>query len=267
MIDWARRAEDLGFSTVATIDRVAYPSYESLTALAGVAGATERVALLTNILLAPTRNPVLLAKQAASVDQLSGGRLTLGLGVGARDDDFAASGTSFSDRGRRFDRMLDVMHRAWKGEPVEGARKPVSPPPVRDDRVPILMGGTSDAAIRRTVTWAAGWTAGGAPAEVVFPFLERIRAAWKDAGRKGEPRVVTLTYYSIGEEDASTSYLTDYYGTADWVMEMARNRCPRTPDALRRQLEKFRNVGVDELIFVPTVAGPGQVEGLAEAVL
>ena len=95
LVEWARKAESAGFSSLATIDRIAYPSYESLVTLAAVAGATERIGLVTNVLLAPTRNPVLLAKMAASVDQLSGGRLTLGLGVGSRKDDFDAIGQRF----------------------------------------------------------------------------------------------------------------------------------------------------------------------------
>src|SRR5437588_3861584 len=142
LIGWARRAEQRGFSGLATIDRIAYPSYESLITLAAAAAATERIGLLTNVLLEPTRNPVLLAKEAASVDQLSGGRLTLGLGVGGREDDFLATGQDFHTRGRRFDHDLELMHQAWKGEPVAGALKPVGPAPTREGRVPILIGGT-----------------------------------------------------------------------------------------------------------------------------
>jgi alkanesulfonate monooxygenase SsuD/methylene tetrahydromethanopterin reductase-like flavin-dependent oxidoreductase (luciferase family) len=99
LVDWAPRAEERGFSTLATIDRVAYPSYESLVTLAAAAAATDRIGLMTNILLAPTRNPILLAKEAASVDGLSGGRLTLGLGVGSRRDDFEATQQAWEGNG------------------------------------------------------------------------------------------------------------------------------------------------------------------------
>src|SRR4051812_32217256 len=99
MLAWARRAEERGFSTLTTIGRVAWPGYEELVTLAAAAGATSRIGLLTNILLAPTRDPVLLAKEAASLDQLSGGRFVLGLGVGGRPDDFEATGTNLRDRG------------------------------------------------------------------------------------------------------------------------------------------------------------------------
>ena len=156
LVEWAQRAEERGFSSLATIDRIAYPSYESLIALAAAAAATERIGLLTNVILAPTRDPVLLAKEAASVDQISSGRLTLGLAVGSREDDYHATGREFKDRGRRLDEDLETIHAAWRGELVSGAKKRVSPMPVRDQRVPILVGGSSEAAIRRTVRWGIG---------------------------------------------------------------------------------------------------------------
>src|SRR3989449_7214771 len=179
LVEWARRAEQRGFYGLATIDRIAYPSYESLITLAAAAAATERIGLLTNVLLGPTRNPVLLAKEAATVDQLSGGRLTLGLGVGSRPDDYEATSLNFHDRGRRMDSDLDLLHRAWKGELVNGALKPVGPTPVRGT-VPILIGGSTDKAIERTVKWGIGWTVGGASPEQGGPFAERVRKAWAD---------------------------------------------------------------------------------------
>src|SRR5437660_12464865 len=92
LVEFVRRADVAGFSTLATIDRIAFPSYESLVTLAAAAAVTERIKLFPNVLLGPTRNPVLLAKEAASVDRLSGGRLILGLGVGGRRDDLDAVG-------------------------------------------------------------------------------------------------------------------------------------------------------------------------------
>src|SRR5262245_20940660 len=141
LIDWARRAEERGFSGLATIDRIAYPSHDSLATLAAVAGATSRIGLMTNILLAPAYPPVLLAKQAASIDQLSGGRLTLGLATGGRADDFALTGVPFSSRGEVFDASLAVLRQSWE----EGA---VCPRPVAGT-VPIMIGGSGARAMRR----------------------------------------------------------------------------------------------------------------------
>jgi alkanesulfonate monooxygenase SsuD/methylene tetrahydromethanopterin reductase-like flavin-dependent oxidoreductase (luciferase family) len=265
LIQWARRAEEAGFSSLATIDRIVYPSYESLISLAAAAAVTERVGLMTNVLLGPTRNPVLLAKEAASVDQLSGGRLTLGLGVGAREDDFEAAGQDFHTRGKRCDEDLEVIHRVWRGEPM-GAGKPVGPRTVRGDRVPILVGGMHDRAIERTVRWAIGWTVGGAPPEVGGPFAERVREAWKAAGREGQPKIVGLTYFALGKGtvEKAAAYLTDYYGPyGPRIVE----GMPKSPQEVKERISKFEGYGFDELFLDPTVADLAQLEQAAEAAL
>ncbi|HXF73859.1 MAG TPA: LLM class flavin-dependent oxidoreductase [Actinomycetota bacterium] len=261
---WARRAEERGFAAVATIDRIAYPSYESFVALAAAAAATERIELLTNVLLAPTRDAVLLAKQAASVDRISGGRLTLGLGVGLREDDYLAVGRGFRDRGRRFDRDLETIHAAWRGERVGGSGHPVTPAPVRGS-VPILFGGMSDAALRRVVRWGAGWTAGGAPSERVAPFLDRVRAAWAEAGRAGRPRLVALVYFALGDAAEAERNLRTYYGDEAGAAILAR--MPRDAAAARETRDTYAALGIDLLVFDPTVADLSEVDALAEAVL
>jgi alkanesulfonate monooxygenase SsuD/methylene tetrahydromethanopterin reductase-like flavin-dependent oxidoreductase (luciferase family) len=267
LVAWARRAEEMGFSTLATIGRVAYPSHDDLTTLAAAAGATERIGLLTNILLAPTRQPLILAKQAATLDRLSGGRFTLGLAVGGRRDDLDVLGVDFATRGRRTDEMLAVMKAAWRGEPPAGTTEPVTPRPTRPDGVPMMFGGTSAASIRRTVEHGIGWTAGGGPPDQAAPFVERVRGAWKDAGREGDPRIVCLTYFSVGEEERSRAYLLDYYAQlGEWAQAIA-DGAARTPQALRDRMRAFEDLGIDELIFDPTVADLDQVDRLAEIVL
>lgn len=265
MLEWARRAEGRGFSGLATIGRVVYPTFEELIALSAAAAVTERIGLLTNILLAPTRNPVQLAKEAASLDQLSGGRFTLGIAVGSRPDDYEASGLGFRDRGRRLDAAIELMRRAWSGEHVAGSAKPVTPRPI-EGMVPILFGGTSDRAIERTVRWGSGWTAGGSAAEVVGPFAERVRAAWADAGREGRPRIVALSYFALGDEarDRAAGYLEDYYG--GFGARIAAN-VPTSGEALQETVGRFRDAGVDELFLDPTIAELDQVDMLADAVL
>src|ERR687885_1214356 len=117
IVEWARRAEAAGFSSLGTIDRTAYGNYESLIALAAAAAVTERIGLVTDILIAPLRtNTALLAKQAATIDHLSGGRLVLGLSPGGREDDYTVSGLDFHARGRIFDRQLDELARLWRGD-------------------------------------------------------------------------------------------------------------------------------------------------------
>jgi alkanesulfonate monooxygenase SsuD/methylene tetrahydromethanopterin reductase-like flavin-dependent oxidoreductase (luciferase family) len=267
VVEWARRAEAAGFSSLATIDRIVYPSYESLISLAAAAAVTERIGLMTNVLLAPLRNEVLLAKEAASVDRLSGGRLTLGLAVGGRRDDFAAVGDGFETRGRRLEQQIEAMKRLWKGEELSDTRQPSVPLPGRE--VPILIGGATDEAVERTVKYGIGYTAGGAPPEMVGPIVEKVRASWTDAGRDGEPRLVALSYFALGPtaSEGATRYLKDYYGfLGEWADRIAES-APTSADALKDIAAKFGDVGFDELIVDPTISDLDQVDRLADALL
>jgi alkanesulfonate monooxygenase SsuD/methylene tetrahydromethanopterin reductase-like flavin-dependent oxidoreductase (luciferase family) len=268
LLEWARRADAAGFSTLATIGRVAYPSYEELTVFAAAGAVTERIRFTSNILLAPTRSTVELAKQAATVQELTGGRLTLGLGVGAREDDFRLTGRDFATRGRLFDQQLADLRRAFAGEPLLEGSAPVVPDAVIGG-VPILVGGSSDAAIRRTVEFGVGWTAGGVPPQMVAPFVQRVRAAWRDAGREGAPRIVALNYFGLGDtEEESRGYLLDYYGIlGPETAEMIAGGAHRSPEAIREVIAAFEEAGVTELVLDPTVGDPAQVDLLAEAAL
>jgi alkanesulfonate monooxygenase SsuD/methylene tetrahydromethanopterin reductase-like flavin-dependent oxidoreductase (luciferase family) len=269
LVEWARRADDAGFSGLVTIDRLAYPSYDSLTTLAAAAGATSRIGLMTNILLAPLYPPVVLAKAAASIDQMSGGRFTLGLAPGSRADDYTITGRDFHTRGRALDEALDILHRAWRGELVAGSDKPVCPTPTRDARVPVLVGGASDQTIRRVTTWAEGWTMGGGHPDQAGPFAQRVRAAWSDAGRAGEPRLAALAYFSLGEDATgeSMAYLRYYYGhLGEWADRMAESAL-RSESAIRGAVQAFSDAGITELYFDPSASSLDQVDRLADVVL
>src|SRR5947208_10854241 len=141
ILDWAKKADSGPFSSLSILDRLIYPNYESLITLAAVAGVTQRIRLITTVLLAPLRNPALLAKQAASLDALSGGRLTLGLGIGGREDDFRAAGAPFHDRGHRFEQQLDTIKRIWAGERLGDGVGPIGPRPVQPGGPELLLGG------------------------------------------------------------------------------------------------------------------------------
>jgi alkanesulfonate monooxygenase SsuD/methylene tetrahydromethanopterin reductase-like flavin-dependent oxidoreductase (luciferase family) len=269
LVEWGQRAEQAGFSGLVTIDRIAYPNLDSLATLAAVGGATSRIGLMTNVLLAPVYPPVLLAKQAASIDQLTGGRLTLGMSVGGRPDDYELAGRDFHTRGRDFDDALSLLHAAWRGEPVGGSDQPVGPVPVNDARVPILIGGTGEKAIARTARWGDGWTMGGGSPDDTAPIVEKVRAAWREAGRDGEPRIAALAYFSLGDDatDDSLAYLRDYYAfLGDWTETIAQGAL-RSEDAVRGAVAAFEAAGVTELYFDPTTASLDQVDRLAAVVL
>jgi alkanesulfonate monooxygenase SsuD/methylene tetrahydromethanopterin reductase-like flavin-dependent oxidoreductase (luciferase family) len=269
LVEWAQRAERYGFSGLATIDRIAYPNYDSLLTLAAAAGATTRIELMTNILLAPVYPPVPLAKSTASLDQLSGGRLTLGVAAGGRPDDFTVTGRDFEARGAVFDESLDLLHRAWRGEAVSGSGSAVSPTPVRDGRIPIMVGGANERTIRRIVRWGEGWTVGGSGAQMAGPFADRVRAAWSAAGRAGQPRLAALSYFSLGAdvEEESRGYLRHYYGFLGPFADNIADSALRTPEAIKEAVAAYQEIGFTELYLDPTSFRVDQVDRLAEVVL
>ena len=184
VLEWARRAEARGFSSLGTIDRLVYGNYEPLIALAAAAAVTERIKLATNILIAPTRGSgAALAKQAATLDHLSGGRLILGVAVGGRKDDFEAAGVDFHTRGRQFEAMLEEWSRIWAGESF-GFAGAIGP----QARPTLIIGGGSDAALARAARHADGWIFGGGAPDQFRAAADKVRAAWSAARAAPSPR-------------------------------------------------------------------------------
>ncbi len=268
LLEWARRAERAGFSTLGAVDRLVYPNLEPLTALAAAAAVTERIGLTTAILIAPYRNTALLAKQAASLDRLSEGRLTLGLAIGAREDDYQASGATFGDRGRRFDGQLEELRRIWTGEP-RGHAGPIGPPPIRPSGPPLVIGGRADAAIERVVRHGDGWISGGGGAAQFAPFAQRVRDAWDQAGREGAPRLLALAYFALGDgaRVLADAYIQDYYGFAGERAAQIASAVAVDVRSVRATAQRYAAAGCDELIWFPCSTRPDQVELLARAVL
>ncbi|WP_433305235.1 LLM class flavin-dependent oxidoreductase [Actinoplanes sp. CA-030573] len=263
LIEWARRAEQRGFASLGTIDRIVYPSYDTMTSLAAAAGATSRIRLISGVLLAPLYQPVWLAKAAASLDAISGGRLTLGLGVGGRADDFTAMGRSMRERGSDMDRALEVMRTVFDGGKLGEDEFPVA----RHGRPRLLIGGNSDAAVRRTIAYGQGWIGGGGSPQQLAPMLERVRREWRAAGREGEPRFAALAYFGLSDEQASRRSLSTYYGFLGDMATMVADGALRTPQALRDAVKAFEEIGLDELILDPSVPDIAEVDRLADAVL
>jgi alkanesulfonate monooxygenase SsuD/methylene tetrahydromethanopterin reductase-like flavin-dependent oxidoreductase (luciferase family) len=262
IVEWARRAEAAGFSSLGTIDRIPYPNYESLIALAAAAAVTERVRLLTDILIAPLHsNTALLAKQAATIDQLSEGRLELGLAVGGREEDYRVSGVDFHARGRIFDRQLEDLRRYWRGD------EQVGPPPARGERPRLLIGGMSDPTWRRVARFADGWTFGGGTPDMLADTIPKVRAAWEAEGRGGAPRIVALFYFSLGEraEEAARTSLGGYYAFLGEYADRIVAAAAKDEDTVRRYVDGFRQAGADEVVCFPASADPEQVDRLARA--
>lgn len=268
ILDWARRADAGPFSSLGSLDRLVYPNFEPLITLAAAAAVTQRIRLMTTILIAPLHNAGVLAKQTASLDALSGGRLTLGLGVGGREDDYRAAPASFHDRGRRFEEQLVIMKRAWSGQPLSDDIGPIGPPPVQKGGPEVLIGGYSPAAIQRVGRWGDGFIVGGGGAEMARQGYVIAQESWKAAGRPGKPRFVASMYYGLGANAAERagSYIRHYYSFMGPMAENLAKSVPTTPQAIKAAMQAFADVGADELMLWPCVPDLDGVDQLADLI-
>lgn len=235
-------------------------------ALAAAAGATSSIQLLSTVLVAPVWPPVLLAKELAGIDAISGGRLTLGLGLGGRPDDFVADGYPATRLGKRFDADLEVYRSVWNGDPVGGGTNPAVPRGTR--QVPLLIGGMVPASLTRMAKWGDGYVAAGLPAPAMAGMFDAARAAWKAAGREGDPRLVTVVQFALGDPTAGRANLLDYYGNfgPDFATLVA-DGIVRTAEQARATVKSFAAIGTDEIMFSPATDDPDEIDRLAEIVL
>jgi alkanesulfonate monooxygenase SsuD/methylene tetrahydromethanopterin reductase-like flavin-dependent oxidoreductase (luciferase family) len=268
LLEWARRAEEAGFSTLGTIGRLVYPNYDDLIALAGAAAVTERIRLTTSILIAPLHaNAALLAKQAASLDRLSDGRLVLAVGIGGRDDDYEASGLPTTDRGSRLDELIEELKRVWSGE-ERGHAGAIGPPPVRKGGPELIVGGHNPAAFRRAARLGDGWIMGGGTPEMFAQAVGMVDQAWQEAGRSDRPRKLSLAYFALGPRarEQADAYMKHYYG---WLGEFADQMgagVAVSEEMVKGYVAGFEQSGCDELIFIPSSSELDQVALLADAV-
>jgi alkanesulfonate monooxygenase SsuD/methylene tetrahydromethanopterin reductase-like flavin-dependent oxidoreductase (luciferase family) len=271
IITWARAAEDAGFSSLAAVDRLTFINYEPLMTLAAVAAVTESIELLTDIVLAPLHvNAAMLAKQAATLDRLSGGRLALGLGVGGNPEDFEVSGLDYQTRGRVFEDQLKLLRAFWKGTPVGPiSGEAVGPTPYDGRRLPILIGGHADPAFRRAAEYGDGWASADRP-ERFLEGAEKMRAAWAVAGRNGAPRLTATLYFSLGEVSRGVAdrNLSRFYNATSprsqqWVLQTVA----RDADAVLETIAAYQQAGADDVICLPTATDPTELGRLAEIAL
>lgn len=273
----AARAERHGLDSVWVLDRLAYDNFSPLATLAAVAAVTARVRLGTSVLVAPMYNPFHLAKEAATIDRLSDGRLTLGLGVGVHQEDFAAAEVPYRTRGRRFEELLALLRRAWGGEPLRHQGRifqvdlpPMGPRPAQAGGIPVWLGGYADPAIDRAGRLADGYIAGARGVAWARQAVASFRAAVACHGRDpGALPTAALVYAALGPDVATAAgrmscFFDAYYGRQ--LFDPAEHGLigPAARAAVR--MREYADLGLDLLIVVPTVREPDQVDRLAEAV-
>jgi alkanesulfonate monooxygenase SsuD/methylene tetrahydromethanopterin reductase-like flavin-dependent oxidoreductase (luciferase family) len=260
LVDWAKRADAGPFTSLGVLDRVAYQNYEPFTALAAAAAVTQRVRLATMVVIAPLRNTAILAKQAASIDAISGGRLTLGLAVGARGEDYAVSGMETRGRGRRFGEQLEAIRDIWEEGKIGPTRKAPGPR--------VLVGGSSGEALARMARYADGYMHAGGPPRAFAAAAGKALAAWSDLGRPGRPVLWGMGYFALGDgnADAGTAYLRHYYAfTGPFAEKIAAGNLT-SPGAIADFIRGYEDAGCDELVLFPTVSNLEQLERLAEVI-
>jgi len=262
VLEWARRAEGGPFTSLGVLDRVAYPSLDPFAALAAAAAATSRIGLVTMVVIGPLRAAVVLAKQAASVDALSDGRLVLGLSIGARRDDYQATGVDHRTRGLRLSEHLAELRACWEEGRV-GPRVAV-----RAEGPPLLVGGLSGESFARVGRYADGYVHGGGPPRAFAGAAAKALAAWEDLGRPGRPLLYGQGYFALGEavKERGAEYLRDYYAFAGPFAEKIAAANLTTPQAITDFVRGYEEAGCDELVLLPTVARLDQVDRLADVI-
>ena len=252
---WARRAEEAGFDSIAALDRIVYRSLEPMLTLAAAAAVTERTLLAATVLIGPLRGTAELARQVASLQRLSSNRLVLGLGIGARADDYEAAGLATASRGHRLDRQLAELPDLVE---LDGAGTTVPMPAM-------LVGGQSAAALARMARHADGHVHGGGSPAVFARSASQVRTAWFEAGRPGRPQLWGQAYFALGPEAPSgRDYLRHYYAFAGPVSERIAEGLLTSRRALQELASGYREAGCDHLCLLPAVASLDQLERLAE---
>jgi len=259
IVDWAQSAETLGMGSLGVLDRLAHDGYEPLAALSAASAVTSSIQLVTMIVIGPLRNTALLARQSLSVHALAGGRLSLGVAVGARKDDYDAAGVDYSTRGRRLAEQLTSIRDLWEQRPME---MPLDAPATPD----LLVGGGSDIAFARVARYADGYAHGSGPPRAFARAADKARAAWSDAGRPGKPRLWGQGYFALGDDAtiaAGIAYMREYYAFTGPYVERIVAELLTTPQAVAQFVRGYAEAGCDDLVLFPAVAHPNQVNRLA----
>ena len=270
---WARAIDEGPFSSLCFGERMAFANPHSLTLLGAVAAWTSRVPIVTTVLVPQLHDPVTLAKALATADRLCGGRLTVGVGVGGREEDYRAAGADPATQ--TMQQMADrvaVMRRVWAGEDVTGATLPVGPSPLQAGGPPVHVGTMGPRTVRHAAAWAqglAGVTLDLDPAGVAGLF-DTARTAWAEAGRPA-PHLATSFWFALDDGDGSARaqvhrHLRHYM---NWLpVDLVDAMAPTTGYAgtlagLREVLLRMADAGADEVQLIPTGSDVAQVEAVA----
>lgn len=275
LLQWAQKVDAGPFSSLALGERIFFPSPEVLSTLSACAAITQRVKLVTTVLILPMHHPLMMAKQLATIDMISGGRLVVGVGTGGRAEDYLASWAEPSDR--RVSVMassVKTLREVWAGEhDVEGALRPIEPLPVQMGGPQVLAGVMGPKGLASAATWAdgiAGMSITGT-VEDIAQSQRQAQAAWSEAGAQQPPQFYSSFWFALGDtaDQQIQTHLNRYF---NWLDDASRKAMVDiagfrgSPAALKERLKAIADLGVDELLLIPTAIDPHEVDRAADVV-
>ena len=286
LVEYGVRMEALGFDSLWVWDHIFlgvephFPIIDSLSLLTAVAARTKRIKLGTGVLILPLRNPLLLAKQLSSMDQLSQGRLLLGVASGWYKREFDSVGVPFEKRGKIMDENLAILTRLWTEDVVAGDYPPYQmkaavmfPKPRQRPRPPILIGGYVDRVLKRAGVAGDGWLTYFYTPQSFTKSWKKVRDFAAEAG-KDPARLLNANQLPImvgnsraAVEAPMTEWLSKEWDYASWSESTKDSAIMGTVDECVAQLQAHLDVGVQKLIFVPYQYRPDQVDVIAKEII
>lgn len=263
---WVRRVDAGPFSTLSVLDRIVYSNFEPLVTLATAAALTTRVRLMTEILISLVRNTTMLAKESATLDLLSRGRLTLGIGLGGREDDYLATGVPYAHRGKRLEEQLEQLKRLWDGQTACANVGPIGPPPAQPHGPTLLLGGYTAGTIQRVARFADGIIAGANETKQIEHTFRAVERNWQEAGRAGRPYLVAQIDIALeknGTEEGRNNLLA-YYATLPSFLAAKSATLLTTTQQLLDTMHFLEQIGTDELIFFTWSTAVEQIDRIAD---
>jgi alkanesulfonate monooxygenase SsuD/methylene tetrahydromethanopterin reductase-like flavin-dependent oxidoreductase (luciferase family) len=269
-VRWCEAVDDSSLSTIALGDRIAYHSQDPLVSLSVAAGATRRAGLMTSVVALPTRNTGLIAKEVASLDVLSGGRFTFGVGISSRPEDYAVLDVPWENRLRRFEGQIADLRRIWRGESLREGLAPIGPTPITPGGPAILYGALTEPALRRAgriadgiMTWSFIPDASAQAAN-----LSIVQEEWTRQQRPGRPYMAAAMYFALGPdaEQKLNAYLSAYYAYSDSAPSRAMQAPAHGEARIEQAIRSYAEAGVDELLLSAADPSVAEVQRLSELV-
>jgi probable F420-dependent oxidoreductase len=278
VLNFAKKCEVMGLHSMWTIDRIAYDNLEPLTLLAAAASVTQKIRIGTSVLLPALRHPALLAKTIATLDFISNGRVTIGVGFGSRENDFTAVEVPFEKRGSRAVECVQLMKRLWtednvthKGRFFNVQNLTLGPRPIQKPHPPIFTGGGAEVSLKRAGIWANGFICGSSAIPEFSTAWEKIAQYARAAGRNpNEIEKAGLTFMVINDDTAKAvetlnNYVMRYYGRLRG--DVASTSLVGSASAIADRIEAFLSTGLDTLIIGLADPDPKQLDLFGEKVL